>query len=214
MGFFEYLGMRWPHILELTLQHAEVVLFAVAVSTVLGVALGVTTYRRDRLQAVVLAVTSTFLTVPSFALFALMIPLLGLGFWPSAIALVFYTLLPVTRNTIAGLRNVEPAVSESAEAMGMSGWQRLFRIDLPLAWPVIIAGMRVSVLLAMGIAAVAAVVNGPGLGNDIFSGLARIGSDQALNLVLGGTLGIIVLALIFDGLLSLISLFTTSKGIQ
>lgn len=214
MSFFEYLGARWAHLLELTLQHAEVVLFAVAVSTVIGVTLGVLTYRRDRLQAVVLAVTSTFLTIPSFALFALMIPLLGLGFWPSAIALVFYTLLPVTRNTIAGLRNVDPAVSESAEAMGMSGWQRLFRIDLPLAWPVIIAGMRVSVLLAMGIAAVAAVVNGPGLGNDIFSGLARIGSDQALNLVLGGTLGIIVLALIFDGLLSLISMFTTSKGIQ
>ena len=143
-----------------------------------------------------------------------MIPLLGLGFWPSAIALVFYSLLPVVRNTIAGLRDVDPAVSESSEAMGMNGWQRLFRIDLPLAWPVIIAGIRVSVLLAMGIAAVAAVVNGPGLGNDIFSGLARIGSDQALNLVLGGTLGIIILALIFDGLLSLISKFTTSRGIQ
>lgn len=214
MSFLEYLQTRWVHLLELTIQHAEVVLFAVAVSTVIGVTLGVFTYRRDAAQRIVLAVTSTFLTVPSFALFALMIPLLGLGFWPSAIALVFYTLLPVVRNTIAGLRNVDPAVSESAEAMGMSGWQRLFRIDLPLAWPVIIAGMRVSVLLAMGIAAVAAVVNGPGLGNDIFSGLARIGSDQALNLVLGGTLGIIILALIFDGVLSLISKFTTSKGIQ
>lgn len=214
MSFFEYLQVRWVHLLTLTIQHAEVVLFAVVVSTVIGVALGVLTYRSDRAQATVLAVTSTFLTVPSFALFALMIPLLGLGFWPSAVALVFYTLLPVTRNTIAGLRNVDPAVSESAVAMGMSSWQRLIRIDLPLAWPVIIAGMRVSVLLAMGIAAVAAVVNGPGLGNDIFSGLARIGSDQALNLVLGGTLGIIVLALIFDGILSLISMFTTSKGIQ
>ena len=214
MGFLEYLRLRWPHLLELTIQHAQVVLFAVAVSTVIGVTLGVFTYRRDRLQAVVLAVTSTFLTIPSFALFALMIPILGLGFWPTAIALVFYTLLPVTRNTIAGLRNADPAVSESAEAMGMSSWQRLFRIDLPLAWPVIIAGMRISVLLAMGIAAVAAVVNGPGLGNDIFAGLARIGSVQDLNLVLGGTLGIIILALIFDGLLSLISKFTTSRGIQ
>ncbi len=214
MGFLEYLRLRWPHLLELTIQHAQVVLFAVAVSTVIGVTLGVFTYRRDRLQALVLAVTSTFLTIPSFALFALMIPILGLGFWPTAIALVFYTLLPVTRNTIAGLRNADPAVSESAEAMGMSSWQRLFRIDLPLAWPVIIAGMRISVLLAMGIAAVAAVVNGPGLGNDIFAGLARIGSVQDLNLVLGGTLGIIILALIFDGLLSLISKFTTSRGIQ
>lgn len=214
MGFFEYLSIRWVHLLTLTIQHAQVVLFAVAVSTVIGVTLGVLTYRRDRAQAGVLAVASAFLTIPSFALFALMIPILGLGFWPTAIALVFYTLLPVVRNTIAGLRNVAPAVSESAEAMGMSSWQRLFRIDLRLAWPVIIAGIRVSVLLAMGIAAVGAVVNGPGLGNDIFAGLARLGSVQDLNLVLGGTLGIILLALIFDGLLSLISMFTTSRGIQ
>ena len=214
MSFFEYLGLRWPHLLELTIQHAQVVLFAVTVSTVLGVTLGVMTYRRERAHQLLLAVTSTFLTIPSFALFALMIPIFGLGFWPTAIALVFYTLLPVVRNTVAGLRNADPAVSESAEAMGMSAWQRLFRIDLPLAWPVIIAGIRISVLLAMGIAAVAAVVNGPGLGNDIFAGLARIGSVQDLNLVLGGTLGIIILALIFDGLLSLLSKFTTSRGIQ
>lgn len=214
MSFLEYLGVRWPHLLELTIQHAQVVLFAVVISTLLGVTLGVMTYRRERAYRLTLAVTSTFLTIPSFALFALMIPILGLGFWPTAIALVFYTLLPVVRNTVAGLQNTDPAVSESAEAMGMSSWQRLFRIDLPLAWPVIIAGIRVSVLLAMGIAAVAAVVNGPGLGNDIFAGLARIGSVQDLNLVLGGTLGIIILALIFDGLLSLISKFTTSRGIQ
>lgn len=214
MSFFEYLQLRWVHLLDLAIQHAQVVLFALVVCTILGVALGVLIYRYASLQQGVLAVVSTFLTIPSFALFAIMIPILGLGFWPTAVALIFYGLLPIVRNTVTGLKGVDQAVVESAKGMGMSAAKRLLRIELPLAWPVIIAGIRVSMLLLIGIAAIAAVVNGPGLGNDIFSGLARIGSDQALNLVLGGTLGTILLALIFDGVISVVSRFTTPKGIR
>ncbi|MGF1470574.1 MAG: ABC transporter permease [Rubrobacteraceae bacterium] len=214
MGFFQYLGERWAHLLDLAFQHAQVVLFALVVCTVLGVGLGILIYRQSWLQQGVLAVVSTFLTIPSFALFAIMIPILGLGFWPTAVALIFYGLLPVVRNTVTGLKGVNPAVVESAEAMGMGPARRLLRIELPLAWPVIIAGIRVSMLLLIGIAAIAAVVNGPGLGNDIFAGLARIGSDQALNLVLGGTLGTILLALIFDAVISVVSRLTTPKGIR
>lgn len=214
MSFLRYVMDRWDHLLELTLEHAQIVVSALVISIVIGVSLGVLVYRRERLMQVVLAVVSTFLTVPSFALFALMIPIFGLGFTPAVVALVFYSLLPIVRNTVVGLRSVDPAISESAKGMGMSNWQQLLRIDLPLAWPVIMAGIRVATLLIMGIAAIAAVVNGPGLGDDIFAGLARIGSSQAINLVLGGTLGIIVLALVFDGVLALISKLTTSRGIQ
>lgn len=214
MSFFEYVVARWDHLLELTIEHIQVVVSALIIAIVIGVSLGVFIYRRERLMRIVLAVVSTFLTIPSFALFAIMIPIFGLGFRPTVAALVFYSLLPIVRNTVVGLRSVDPAVSESAKGMGMSSWQQLFRIDLPLAWPVIVAGVRVATLLIMGIAAIAAVVNGPGLGDDIFAGLARIGSAQALNLVLGGTLGIILLALVFDGILTLISKLTTSRGIQ
>jgi osmoprotectant transport system permease protein len=98
--------------------------------------------------------------------------------------------------------------------MGMNARERLLRIELPLAWPVIISGVRVSTMLLMGIAAIAAVVNGPGLGEDIFAGLARVGSATALNLVVGGILGIIVLALIFDTFFNVLGRLTTSRGIR
>lgn len=200
--------------LELSVGHAVVVLISLAIATAIGVTLGVLTYRREFAAQAVLAVASTLLTIPSFALFGLLIPILGLGYLPTVVALVVYALLAILRNTITGLRSVDPAVTESAKGMGMSNTQRLIRIELPLAWPVIIAGIRVSGLLILGIAAIAAYVSGPGLGGDIFSGLSRIGGANALNLVLGGFLGIIVLALIFEAFFAALSRLTTSKGLN
>lgn len=214
MSFFEYLSTSWDHVFELAIEHAIVVAISLGIAVVIGVSLGVLVYRRERAANIALAVTSTFLTIPSFALFGLFIPIFGLGYKPAVVALVMYALLPILRNTVTGLRSVDPAVSESAQAMGMNDWQRLLRIDLPLAWPVIIAGVRVSTMLLMGIAAIAAVVNGPGLGEDIFAGLARIGSVNALNLVLGGILGIVLLALLFDTFFNLLGKLTTSRGIR
>jgi osmoprotectant transport system permease protein len=125
-----------------------------------------------------------------------------------------YALLPILRNTVAGLRSVDPAITESAQGMGMNARQRLWRIEMPLAWPVIIAGVRVATMLLIGIAAIGAVVGGPGLGEDFFSGLARIGSATALNLVIGAMLGIIVLALLFDTFFNLLGKLTTSRGVR
>lgn len=160
-----------------------------------------------------LAVAAVALTVPSFALFALLIPIFGLGYAPTVIALINYALLPILRNTITGLQGVDPAITESAKGMGLSNFQQLSRIELPLAWPVIVAGIRTSGLLLLGIAAIAAYVNGPGLGRDIFLGLAQIGGANALNLVLGGFLGIMLLALLFDLLMGLVGKLTTSRGL-
>lgn len=214
MSFFEYLSTSWDHVFELAIGHAIVVGISLGIAVVIAVSLGVLVYRRERAANIALAVTSTFLTIPSFALFGLFIPIFGLGYTPAVVALVMYALLPILRNTVTGLQSVDPAISESAQGMGMNGWQRLLRVDMPLAWPVIIAGVRVSTMLLMGIAAIAAVVNGPGLGEDIFAGLARIGSVNALNLVLGGILGIIVLALLFDAFFNLLGKLTTSRGIR
>ena len=214
MSFLEYLSTSWDHIFELAVGHAVLVAISLAIAIVIGVSLGVLVYRRERAANIALGVTSTFLTIPSFALFGLFIPIFGLGYTPAVVALVMYALLPILRNTVTGLRSVDPAISESAQGMGMNYWQRLLRVDMPLAWPVIIAGVRVSTMLLMGIAAIAAVVNGPGLGEDIFAGLARIGSVNALNLVLGGILGIIVLALLFDTFFNLLGKLTTSRGIR
>ena len=214
MNFFEYMAYSWDHVLELAIGHALVVAISLALDIVIGVSLGVLVYRRARVASVALAITSTFLTIPSLALFGIFIPIFGLGYLPAVIALVMYGLLPILRNTVTGLQSVDPAVAESAQGMGMSARERLLRIELPLAWPVIIAGVRVSTMLLLGIAAIAAVVNGPGLGEDIFAGLARIGGANALNLVLGGTLGIIVLAILFDTFFNVLGRLTTSRGIR
>lgn len=214
LRFLSYLALRWDHLLGLTIAHAEVVLLSIVIAMVIGVTTGVLVYRRERAAAVVLAITSTFLTIPSFALFGILISILGLGWAPTVFALVMYALLPIVRNTVTGLQSVDPAVSESAQGMGMNGWQRLVRIDLPLAWPVILAGVRVSTLLIIGIAAIAAFVNGPGLGEDIFGGLARIGSAQAIYIILGAVLGIVVLAILFDAFYAVVEKLTTSRGIK
>lgn len=214
MGFLEYLASRWDDLLELSIEHAQVVLVSLLIATVIGVSLGVLTYRRPAAAQVVLAVASAILTIPSFALFGLLIPVMGLGYKPTVVALSSYALLSILRNTITGLQSVDPAITESAKGMGMSNLQQLVRIELPLAWPVIIAGIRVSALLILGIAAIAAYVNGPGLGGDIFSGLSRIGGANSLNLVLGGFLGIIVLALVFEALFAVLGRLTTSKGLN
>jgi osmoprotectant transport system permease protein len=214
MSFLNYLASRWDHLLELAIAHAQVVFISLLIATAIGVTTGVLVYRRERTAEVVLAVTSTFLTIPSFALFGLLLPIFGLGWLPTIFALVIYALLPIVRNTIVGLRSVDPAIAESAQGMGMSRWSRLFRIELPLAWPVIITGIRVSTLIIVGIAAIAAYVNGPGLGEDIFQGISRIGSAVALNLVLGAVLAIIVLALLFDGFFAVLGKLTTSRGLH
>ena len=217
MGFFEYLVSRWDDLLELSIQHAQVVLVSLLIATVIGVSLGILTYRRPAAAQSSLAVFSTILTIPSFALFTLVgaiFPFLGLGFLPTMVVLTAYAVLSILRNTITGLQSVDPAVTESAKGMGLSDWQVLTKIEIPLAWPVIIAGIRVSALLILGIAAIAAYVNGPGLGGDIFSGLSRIGGANAVNLVLGGVLGIVILALVFEVLFAVLGRLTTSKGLN
>lgn len=213
MSFLRYLASRWDSILGLAIAHAQVVLISLLIAAVIGVTVGVLVYRRERVAEGVLAVTSTFLTIPSFALFGLLVPILGLGWYPTILALVMYALLPIVRNTVVGLRSVDPAIAESAQGMGMGRGERLWRIELPLAWPVILTGMRVSALIIVGIAAVAAYVNGPGLGSEIFSGISRIGSAVALNQVLSAVLGIVVLAVLFDGFFAVVGKLTTSRGL-
>lgn len=212
--FYKYLTYRWEELLGLTAAHALVVVIAVAIATLVAVTIGFMVYRTHRPAEIALTTANIFVTIPSFALFGLFIPIFGLGYPPTVVALVMYALLPILRNTITGLRGVDPAVSESARGMGMTAWQVLFRVELPLAWPVILTGVRVSTLIVLGIAAIAAYVNGPGLGKPIFSGLSRIGTDRGLDLALGGTLGIVILAVVFDIALTILTRLTTPRGLH
>lgn len=223
MSFPDYLYESRSHLFELTLEHAIVVLQAIVIATLIGVVLGLLTYRTDRPRELVLAVTGVFLTIPSLALFGLFIALgdydiplspFGLGATSVVIVLVMYALLPIVRNTIVGLREVDPAIVESAQGMGMGKLAVLLRIELPLAWPVILTGVRVSTILLLGIAAIGAYILGPGLGNDIFRAISRFGSPNSLNVALGALFGIMVLAILFDLFFTLLARLTTSRGIR
>jgi osmoprotectant transport system permease protein len=212
MTFWEYLGNRHQQLLTDAWQQVAAVFPCVVAATVLGVLIGLVTCRTA--WAAATAATSTLLSIPSLATIGLLIPLVGLGVPPTVTALTLYGLLPIARNAIVGLRGVDPTLIDAARGMGMSRTARLFRVELPLAWPLILAGIRVSTQMLMGIAAIAAFASGPGLGNEIFRGLDSPGSGNALNQVLAGTLGIIVLALLFDAAYVLIGRLTTSRGIR
>jgi osmoprotectant transport system permease protein len=214
VNFFDYLTTRWDDLLELGVEHAAVTVVAVLIATVVGVGLGMATYHRPRSRQLVVATTGVFLTIPSLALFGLFINVFGIGTTSVVIALVMYSLLPIVANTVVGLREVDPAVVESARGVGLSRAQVLWNIELPLAWPVILTGMRVATLITLSITAIGAYIQGPGLGNDIFSGVSRLSSPNAFNLVLGGTLGVVVLAVLFDLFYVLVNRVTTSPGIR
>ncbi|WP_246187162.1 ABC transporter permease [Microlunatus speluncae] len=187
---------------------------ALALSSVIGVGVGIAVYRTNRPRELVLAAAGIMLTIPSFALFVLLIGPLGLGPAPVVLALTLYGLLPILRNTITGLRSVDPSIVESARGMGMSRSRQLLTIELPLAWPVIITGIRVTALILIGIAAIGHIVLGPGYGELIFGGLGRVGTPVALNLVLAGIVGVMIVAVLYDLALNLLRVLTTSKGIR
>ncbi|MEZ3178348.1 ABC transporter permease [Streptomyces pimonensis] len=214
MNFWEYLVNRHQQVLTDAYQHASVVFQCMVVATLLGVLIGVVAYRSEWAGNLATTATSTLLTVPALAMIGLLIPVVGLGVPPTVIALTLYGLLPIVRNAIVGLRGVDPSLVDAAKGIGMSRAARLARVELPLAWPPILTGIRVSTQMLMGIAAIAAYASGPGLGNLIFRGIASLGSSNAMNQVLAGTLGIIVLALLFDAAYVWVGRLTVSRGIR
>lgn len=214
LNFLEFLARRSDDMVELGLQHVAVVAIAVALSSVIGIGIGIAVYRTNRVREIVLVAAGITLTVPSFALFVLFIGPFGLGPAPVVLALTLYGLLPILRNTITGLRSVDPSVVESARAMGMGRARQLITIEFPLAWPVIITGIRVTTLILIGIAAIGNVVLGPGYGELIFTGLARVGTPVGVNLVMAGIIGVMIVAVLYDLVFNLIRVLTTSKGIR
>jgi osmoprotectant transport system permease protein len=154
-------------------EHIQLVGVGLLIALVIGVPLGVLSARRPRFALVVLLVSGALYTVPALAIFALLIPYLGLGFWPAIVALVAYALLIIIRNVATGLREISPDILDAANGMGYGSWRRLFAIELPLALPVIIAGVRIAVVTQVSVATVAAFINAGGLGDIIFQGITQ-----------------------------------------
>ncbi|MFF4598242.1 ABC transporter permease [Amycolatopsis sp. NPDC001319] len=214
MNLFEYISDRWDRLWLQAYLHTSMVVQCTILAAVLGVAIGIVVYRSPIGSAVATALASTILTVPSFALLGLLIPLSGLGSTTAVIALVLYGLLPIVRNTIVGLAGVDPAVTDAARGIGMGRFSVLTRVELRLAWPAILTGMRVATQMLMGIAVIAAYAKGPGLGSEVFSGLTNAGSANSLNQALTGTVGVVILALVLDAIYVLIKRLTVPRGLR
>lgn len=214
MSFWEFLGSRSDEVVQDTYLHASLTLQCMLIATAIALGIAMAVYRKPKVATLAQSTAAVFLTIPSLALFGLLIPIVGLGVAPTFIALTLYALLPILRNAVVGLVGVDQAMIEAARGMGMSRTRILLRIELPLAWPVVLTGIRISTQMIIGIAAIAAYVNGPGLGNLIFRGLSSLGSSNAVNFALAGTLGVVVLAILFDAAFVLIGRFTTSRGLR
>jgi osmoprotectant transport system permease protein len=211
---WEFIRSQPEQLLYNAYQHGSLVVQCVLVATLIAVALAVLVLRVPRLAGAANAISAIGLTIPSFALLGILIPLIGIGWRPAFVVVAFYAVLPILRNAVVGLRGVDSALVESARGMGMSAGRALLRVELPLAWPVILAGIRISTQMSFGVAAISAYVLGPGLGTYIFSGLTRIGGAGATESALVGTIGVVIIALIADGLLLLLGRATTSRGIR
>jgi osmoprotectant transport system permease protein len=180
--------------LQLTFEHMLLVLVATGAAAVVGVPVGIVLTRRASLAKPVLAIANVLQTIPSLALFGFLIPILGsygIGRVPAIIALFLYSLLPIIRNTFTGINGVDPAVREAARGMGMTDWQMLTQVELPLAMNVIVAGLRVATVISVGTATIAAAIGAGGLGTYIFRGLRM--NDNTL--ILAGALPAAIMAL-------------------
>lgn len=204
-----------PLIGQLTLQHLFIVAMAVGLAIFTGVPIGIAISQNEKTARTVLAVAGVIMTIPSVALFGLMIPPLsligqGIGTVPAVLALFLYSQLPIIRNTSTAIANIDPALREAARGMGMTTHQRLFRVELPIAVPLIMAGVRVAVVVNIGIAAIATYIGAGGLGSLISRGI----SQSDIRQLLAGAFAVSAMAVIADYALLRLQRTITPLGLR
>lgn len=215
---WEYSLKHSDKILDWTLQHLYIILVANAAAVVIGVLVGIfiSGKNRERLADTVLYLASIMMTIPSLALYGILMGILSaltlpsIGFLPVVIALTLYGLLPIVRNTHTAIREVDPAMIEAGKGMGMSEMQILTKVKLPLAVPVIMAGLRQAVVMNIGIAAIGSYIGAGGLGQPIFRGIANYRTD----LIIVGAVFVSLLAIVMDLLMGRLEWLTTPKGVR
>ncbi len=199
----------------LTLEHIWIVALSVFLATLIAVPVGIAITRNEEIAKKVINTANILMTIPSIALFGIMLPILslvghGLGKVPAVIALVLYSQLPIIRNTYIAIKNVPPELVDAGRGLGMSSWKRLKEIEIPLAVPVIIAGLRTAVVMSIGIAAIAAYIGAGGLGVLIQQGIMRVYEEM----IVSGAILVALLAIFVDAAMALLENLVTPKGIK
>ncbi|HEY8784110.1 MAG TPA: ABC transporter permease/substrate-binding protein [Mucilaginibacter sp.] len=195
---WDFMRQQSDKLLEQTIQHIGLTFISLFIAVLIGLPLGIFITRKKQFSGAVLGIAGILQTIPSIALLGFMIPVLGIGPKPAIAALLLYALLPIIRNTFTGIEGVDAAVKEAAIAMGMSKRQVLFKVELPLAMPVIFAGIRTATVITVGVATLASYIAAGGLGEFIFGGI----SLNNTNMILAGAIPAALLAILFDFLLS------------
>jgi osmoprotectant transport system permease protein len=203
MSVWQFFATHSSDIFQATLTHLTLVAISMLIAIAIAVPLGMFIVQRPALRSIALGIASIFQTIPSLALFGFLIPIPfigGIGTRTAIVALVLYALLPILRNTYVGLTSIDPSILQAAEAMGMTETQILWRVRLPLALSIILAGIRTATIITIGVATIAAAIGAGGLGTFIFRGVAMV-SDAV---ILAGAIPAALLALLADGLLALL----------
>jgi osmoprotectant transport system permease protein len=212
LPFLEYLSAYGSEISFKTQQHALLSLYCIVVAAVLGMLVAVFAYRSRWASNFSIATAAVFFTLPSVALFGFLVSVVGYGLISVFPVVVGYAMLPVIRNGIVGLQSADPAVLDAARGMGVGSFRMLWQVRFPIAWPVILAGIRVSAQLTVGVVAIAAFVVKVGLGDYGYSALDNLGSVNTKNQALVCVLFVILVALVFDAVFVLLRRFTTPRG--
>lgn len=221
MEILSYMAANWALIVSRTAEHIQIVAVAVGLAILTGVPIGIAITRNRSIANTVLYIASMIITVPSIALFGIMIPILsfvggligarmGIGYLPAVIAVLLYSQLPIIRNTYTAVTNVDPALRESARGMGLTWFQRLREVEIPIALPVIMAGVRVAVVMNIGVTAIAAYIGAGGLGTFISRGISQTDPRQLVT----GAIAVSVLAIVADLALQGVQRLLTSPGLK
>lgn len=215
MELLNFIQVHLDVLIDRTLQHITLVGIAVGVAILVGVPIGIAITQHKRVANLVLYAASVMITIPSIALFGLMIPLLspigyGVGAVPAMVAVLLYSLLPIIRNTYSAINNIDPALREAAKGMGMRPLQRLLMVEIPLAIPVIMAGVRIAVVMNIGVMTIATYIGAGGLGDFISNGIAQTDSQQLIT----GALAVSIMAVVADYSLAALQKYLTPAGTQ
>lgn len=205
--FLETVKSRWPDILTGLQQHLFLSLVSILIATLIAIPLGIFITRKQKIAEPIIGITAIFQTIPSLALFGFLLPIFGIGNTTAIIALTVYALLPILRNTYTGIMGVDRSAIEAGKGMGMTNFQILRMIELPLALPVIMAGLRTATVLTIGVATLAAFIGAGGMGDLIYRGLASVRNE----LVLAGAIPAALLAILFDWVLKRIEIASDPK---
>ena len=171
ISFFQYLGRNWADLLALTYDHILMVVIGMSIALVIGILLGIISSKNERLASIILAVANLIQVFPSLALLTVLMLFFGLGFNTVVIGLVLYSLLPIIRNTYVGLKEVDSSITQAGKGVGMGTIQLLFKVQLPLSLPFLLAGVRIAMIISIGVATLAPIIGGDGLGKAIYSGI-------------------------------------------